>query len=59
MGDNSFVAILIVFICGLFFAFGFGAGTSNYKGDAFDCTNTCSGKHSIYHDNACYCKIGE
>ena len=40
MGDNSFVAILIVFICGLFFAFGFGAGTSNYKGDAFDCTNT-------------------
>jgi hypothetical protein len=48
-----FGGIIAIFMMGVWTALTF------YKYDTFDCTNSCGGKHSIYTNNACYCKVGE
>lgn len=55
--DASFFLFAGFFMC--LFLFGFMTGKMLYKHDTFDCTNSCDKKHSIYFDNACYCKAGE
>ena len=41
------------------FVIGFLSALAFFKHDTFDCTNTCDGKHSIYTNNVCYCKVEE
>ncbi len=52
------LSVLVGIVLG-FFVMGFWSALTNYKHDTFDCTNSCGGKHSIYTNNVCYCKVGE
>jgi len=57
--DRGALLTLIVGIVLVIFVTGFWTALALYKYDTFDCTKLCDGKHSIYNNNACYCKIGE
>jgi hypothetical protein len=57
--DRGALLTLIVGIVLVFFVTGFWTALTLYKHDTFECTNLCGGKHSIYNNDACYCKIGE
>ena len=41
------------------FVMGFWSALALFKHDTFVCTNLCGGKHSIYNNDACYCKVEE
>ena len=57
--DAGGLLVLVGIVLAIFTICFWSATTSMYKHDTFDCMNSCGGKHSIYNNNACYCKVGE
>lgn len=57
-GERAGLLALSGIVLGIF-VIGFWLALALYKYDTYDCTNLCGGKHSIYNNNACYCKIGD
>lgn len=61
MNENNRVLPIIFSII---FLIGFMVGVcvveTKYDKDTYDCTVKCpNNSHSIFFDNACYCKVGE
>jgi len=57
MNENSILPIIFVIV--FFIGFLIGASVVHTE-DTYDCTVKCpNNSHSIFFDNACYCKVGE
>ena len=58
MNDNYAGVLVLAGIVLLNFMIGFWSASAFWKEDTFNCTNTCSGRHSIYNTDTkiCYCE---